>query len=91
VEAVRARRGAFLFSGSVSFINVGRLITADNLITAARNLHLNPVELLVRYGLVPASAVVEYVEEISATPPVATKANIGAKREARIDLDAPGL
>jgi hypothetical protein len=37
----------------------GRLITADNLITAARNLGLNPVDLLVRYGLVPASAAVE--------------------------------
>ena len=66
----------------------GRLICADNLIKAARNLGLNEVDLLVRYGLIAASSAVEYAEEISATPAVATRANTQAKR---IDLNAPGL
>jgi hypothetical protein len=51
----------------------GRLITADNLTTAARNLNLNPVDLVLRYELVPASAVVEYAEEISGTSGVMTR------------------
>ena len=50
----------------------GRLITADNLITAAGNLDLNPVDLLVRYGLIPASAVIEYAQAVSGTLGVVT-------------------
>jgi hypothetical protein len=69
----------------------GRLICADNLIKAARNLALNEVDLLVRYGLIAANSAVEYVEEISATPPVATRGKTNAIREANIDLHAPGL
>jgi hypothetical protein len=70
----------------------GRLITADNLITAAGNLGLNPVDLLVRYGLVPASAAVEYTEEISSTLGVVTRTPTRAKTEQPIyDPHAPGL
>jgi hypothetical protein len=70
----------------------GRLITADNLITAARNLDLNPVDLLVRYGLVPASAAVEYTEEISSTLGVMTRTSTRAEtKQARYDPNAPGL
>lgn len=70
----------------------GRLITADNLITAARNLNLNPVDLLVRYGLVPASAVIEYAEEISSTLGVVTRTPTRTEtKRAEIDLNAPGL
>src|SRR5262249_2786814 len=69
----------------------GRLICADHLITAARNLGLNEVDLLVRYGMITASSAVEYAEEISATPSVATGAKTKAKHEANIDLNAPGL
>jgi hypothetical protein len=64
----------------------GRLISADNLITAARNLDLNPVDLLVRYALIPASAVVEYAEEISGTTPTRTETT-----QAKYDPNAPGL
>jgi hypothetical protein len=70
----------------------GRLITADNLITAARNLNVNPVDLLVRYGLVPASAAVEYAEEISSTLGVVTRTPTRTEtKQAKIDLNAPGL
>jgi hypothetical protein len=70
----------------------GRLITADNLITAARNLHLNPVDLLVRYGLVQASAVVEYAEEISSTSGVMTRtATRTHTKQPTYDPNAPGL
>jgi len=41
-----------------------RLITADNLITGARNLGPNAVDLLVRYGLIATDDVVEYTNEI---------------------------
>ncbi len=40
----------------------GRLITADNLIRVATYFGLNPVDLQVRYGLIPPEAVTEYVE-----------------------------
>ncbi|EID15785.1 hypothetical protein MXEN_06218 [Mycobacterium xenopi RIVM700367] len=40
----------------------GRLITADNLIRAAEYFGLNPVDLQVRYGLIPHEAVTEYVD-----------------------------
>jgi hypothetical protein len=38
----------------------GRLISADNLIRAAAYLGLNPVDLLVRFGLIQPEAVAEY-------------------------------
>jgi hypothetical protein len=44
----------------------GRLISADNLIKAARSFGLNEVDLLVRYDFVAASSAVDYVHEISA-------------------------
>ncbi|WP_241520607.1 hypothetical protein [Mycobacterium paraense] len=68
-----------------------RLICADNLIRAARNLGLNEVDLLVRYGLIAAGSAVEYVEEISSRPLVGTKEKTQTRRGASIDLDAPGL
>ena len=70
----------------------GRLITADNLITAARNLNLNPVDLLVRYGLVPASAIVEYTEEISSTLGLVTRTPTRTEtKHTKYDPNAPGL
>jgi hypothetical protein len=70
----------------------GRLISADNLITAARNLDFNPVDLLVRYGLLSASAAVEYVEEISGTSGVVPRTPTRAEtQQAKYDPNAPGL
>ena len=45
-----------------------RLITAENLIKAARNLGLNEIELLVGYGLIKPAAIEEYVERYSDPP-----------------------
>ncbi len=46
----------------------GRLITADNLIRAAKYFGLNPIDLQVRFGLIPPEAVTEYVESAPAFP-----------------------
>ena len=40
----------------------GRLMTADNLIRAAKYFGLNPIDLQVRFGLIQPEAVTEYVE-----------------------------
>jgi hypothetical protein len=40
----------------------GRLITADNLIRAAKHFGLNPIDLQVRYGLIEPESVVDYLE-----------------------------
>jgi hypothetical protein len=70
----------------------GRLISADNLITAARNLDLNPVDLLVRYGPVPAGAAVEYAEQISGTSGLVTRTPTRTKtQQTTYDPNAPGL
>lgn len=42
-------------------VHEGRLITAHNVIRAARYFALNPVELQVRFGLIRASDVTDYV------------------------------
>ena len=46
----------------------GRLITADNLIRAAKYFGLNPIDLQVRFGLIAHEAVTEYVESAAALP-----------------------
>lgn len=42
-------------------VREGRLVTADNLIRAAKYLKLNPIDLLVRFGLIPIDSVTEYL------------------------------
>jgi hypothetical protein len=66
----------------------GRLITAENLIKAARNLGLNEVELLVRYGFIDPAAIEEYVEMYGANP---TKPKATTRRRPRLwpDFVAP--
>ena len=46
----------------------GRLITADNLISAADYFGLNPVDLQIRFGLIPHEAVTEYVASVPERP-----------------------
>ena len=46
----------------------GRLMTADNLIRAAKYFGLNPVDLQVRFGLIQPEAVTEYVESTPDRP-----------------------
>jgi hypothetical protein len=46
----------------------GRLVSADNLIRVANYFGLNPVDLQVRFGLIPREAVTEYLELQRAAP-----------------------
>lgn len=49
----------------------GRLTSADNLIKLAGAFGLNPADLLVRYGLLSADAVLECAEDLQAMPAAA--------------------
>ncbi|MGB7870971.1 MAG: hypothetical protein WBM01_22355 [Mycobacterium sp.] len=46
----------------------GRLVSADNLIKAAKYLGLNPIDLLVRFGLIQSETVSEYLASTRAKP-----------------------
>ena len=46
----------------------GRLVTADNLIRAAKYFGLNPIDLQVRFGLIQPEAVTEYIESTPSPP-----------------------
>lgn len=48
----------------------GRLVTADNLLRLAASLDLNPIDLMLRYGLVNADAVLECAKDLEPAPPV---------------------
>ncbi|AOQ29101.1 immunity repressor [Mycobacterium phage HedwigODU] len=47
----------------------GRLITADNLIRAARNLEINEVDPLARYNLISDDSIRAYAEGLAPSPP----------------------
>jgi hypothetical protein len=49
-------------------VREGRLVTADNLIRAAKYLKLNPIDLLVRFGLIQLDTVTEYLASTRALP-----------------------
>jgi hypothetical protein len=46
----------------------GRLVTADGLIRAANYLRLNPIDLLVRFGLIKPESITEYLASARAMP-----------------------
>lgn len=71
----------------------GRLICAENLRTAARNLGINEVQLLVACGVIDRAAVDEYVHHNGNPPIAAQKRATSAKgRRSRKPLaDAPDL
>ena len=62
-----------------------RLITADNLLRLADVFGINPVDLLVRYGLVSHNAAVEYAQAAGAVPATAGTADPAGLRP-RMDL-----
>ena len=62
-----------------------RLITADNLLRLADVFGLNPVELLVRYGLVSHDAAVEYARDAGVAPAKPGTADAAGLRP-RMDL-----
>lgn len=59
-----------------------RLITADNLLKLADALNLNPVDLLVRYGLLNDDAITEYTGAQQYPPPRPR----GPRLQPRLDL-----
>ena len=63
----------------------GRLITADNLLRVAGVFGLNPVDLLVRYGLVAHDDAVAYVRDTDAVPAKTGTADAAGLRP-RMDL-----
>lgn len=62
-EALGYRRSAYYKAA-----REGRLVTADNLIRAADHFGLNPLDLLVRFGLIGLEAVGEYVTSMPDMP-----------------------
>jgi hypothetical protein len=62
-EAFGYRKSAFYKAA-----REGRLVTADSLIRAAGHLGLNPIDLLVRFGLIELETVIEYVAASRALP-----------------------
>lgn len=62
----------------------GRLITADNLLRLADVFGLNPVDLLVRYGLVSHDAATEYARDAGTAPAKTTSDTAGLRP--RMDL-----
>ena len=63
----------------------GRLISADNLLRLADVFGLNPVDLLVRYGLVSHDAAVEYARDAGTAPAKPGTADTAGLRP-RMDL-----
>lgn len=59
VEALGVSRSAYYLAR-----DEGRLVTADNLLRLAAALDLNPIDLMLRYGLVSESAVLECANEL---------------------------
>jgi hypothetical protein len=49
-------------------VHEGRLVTADNLIRAGKHLGLNPIDLLVRFGLIQPEMVTDYLASTRAQP-----------------------
>ncbi|WIM89911.1 hypothetical protein PT015_11065 [Candidatus Mycobacterium wuenschmannii] len=49
-------------------VREGRLVTADSLLKAAKYLRLNPIDLLVRFGLIQHETVTEYLASARAAP-----------------------
>ena len=63
----------------------GRLISADNLLRLADVFELNPVDLLVRYGLVSHDAAIEYAQDTGTAPTKTATADTAGLRP-RLDL-----
>ncbi|ARQ95487.1 transcriptional repressor [Mycobacterium phage Shandong1] len=57
----------------------GTLIRPDNLVTAALNLDLNPVEILAHFGLVQNEAVLDYADRLVPVNPPASSFGEGVQ------------
>lgn len=61
VEAMGISRSGYYVARSA-----GRLVTADHLVKLAKAFDLNPVDLMVRFGLLSPEAAIEYVDTLQA-------------------------
>jgi hypothetical protein len=68
----------------------GRLLTADNLMRVAEHFGLNPIELLMRFGLVAPEAVSEFVESGPYFERTTPRREVAARRATRFP-DAEAL
>lgn len=80
IDAVGVSRSGYYVSR-----NAGRLVTADNVLALADAFGLNPVDLLVRFGLLGADTAVEYVRGLGGQDPKSRS------RRLRRRSDAPPL
>lgn len=84
VEALGVSRSAYYLAR-----DEGRLVTADNLLRLAKALRLNPVDLMMRYGMVSADEVLECAQDLSA--PAASGSRRPRTRHLEPRLDAPPI
>lgn len=85
VEALGVSRSAYYLAR-----DEGRLVTADNLLRLAKALELNPIDLMLRYGLVSESAVLECAQDLEPSAPVRKESRPRARR-LQPRLDAPPI
>lgn len=79
VEALGVSRSAYYLAR-----DEGRLVTADNLIRLGTALGLNPVDLMVRYGLVSENAVLDCARDLE--PAGAESRRRGSRLQPRPDV-----
>lgn len=86
IEALGVSRSAYYVQR-----DEGRLVTADNLLRLAVALDLNPVDLLLRYGMISQEAVIESAHELQGSAPLPQRASRLRSRPKRLRprLDAP--
>lgn len=85
VDALGVSRSAYYLAR-----DEGRLVTADNLLRLAAALRLNPIDLMLRYGLVSEDAVLEAARDLE---PVDVARKQSRSRSGRLQprLDAPPI
>lgn len=79
VEALGVSRSAYYLAR-----DEGRLVTADNLIRLGSALGLNPVDLMVRYGLVSENEVLECARDLE--PVRKETPRRGSRLQPRLDV-----
>lgn len=84
VEALGVSRSAYYLAR-----DEGRLVTADNLIRLAAALGLNPIDLMLRYGLVSENAVLDCARDLE--PEGARRESRSRVRRLQPRLDAPPI
>lgn len=85
VEALGVSRSAYYLAREE-----GRLVTADNLLRLATALRLNPVDLMMRYGMLSAADVLDCARDLEIEAP-ARKDRRAKTRRLEPRLDAPPI